>query len=81
MENKPRPRLLGVLLKAILLFVLFNFAFIFVKDVPLGKLTLYNSIIPGRERFPFGEVREAYNQSLFDLGVHCSGLNKLWQGN
>ncbi len=33
MENKPRPRLLGVLLKAILLFVLFNFAFIFVKDV------------------------------------------------
>jgi len=67
MENKPRIRLIGVLLKATLLFVLFNFAFILIKDVPLGKLSLYNSIFPGRERFPFGETRESYNLSLFDL--------------
>ncbi len=64
-QNKPR--LFIVLLKAALLFVLFNFAFIFVKDVPVGKLSLYNSIFPGRERFPFGETRESYNLSLFDL--------------
>lgn len=67
MENKPRIRLFGVLLKAALLLVLFNFAFLLIKDVPLGKLTFYNSIFLGRERFPFGEAREAYNQSLFDL--------------
>ena len=67
MENNPRIRLFGVLLKAAILFLLFNFAFILISDVPLGRLTLYNSIFPGRERFPFGEAREAYNQSLFDL--------------
>ena len=67
MENKPRVRLFSVLLKAALFFVLFNFAFIFVKGIPLGKLSLYNSLFPGRERFPFGETRESYNLSLFDL--------------
>src|SRR5512138_2827439 len=65
MENNPR--LLGVLLKATLLFVLFNLAFILFKDIPLGKLSLYNSVFPGRERFPFGETKESYNLSLFDL--------------
>ena len=40
---------------------------ILIKGVPLGKLSLYNSIFPGRERFPFGEARESYNLSLFDL--------------
>jgi hypothetical protein len=66
-QTKPRIRLFLVLLKAILLFVLFNFAFIFVNDAPIGKLSLYNSIFPGRERFPFGETRESYNLSLFNL--------------
>ena len=65
MQNKPR--LFSVLLKATALFLLFNFAFPFFKDLPLGKLTLYNSIFPGRERFPFGETRESYSLSLFDL--------------
>ncbi len=62
-----KPRLFGVLLKAALLFALFSFAFLRITDVPLGKLTLYNSFFPGRERFPFGETRESYNLSLFDL--------------
>jgi hypothetical protein len=65
--NKPRIRLFAVLIKAILLFVFFNFAFIFLSRIPFGKLSLYNSIFPGRERFPFGETRESYNLSLFDL--------------
>ena len=67
MENKPRIRLIAVLLKAVLLLVLCNFAFLLIKGVPLGKLTLYNSLFPGRERFPFGEARESYNLSLFDI--------------
>jgi hypothetical protein len=60
-------RLFPLLLKATLLFVVFNLAFILVNRVSLGKISLYNSIFPGRERFPFGETREAYNLSLFDL--------------
>jgi hypothetical protein len=66
-QTKPRIRLFPLLLKAILLFVLFNFAFVSINRIPLGKLSLYNSIFPGRERFPFGETRESYNLSLFDL--------------
>src|SRR5258706_13313095 len=65
MQNKPR--LFAVLIKATLLFVLFNFAFIFTHNIPFGKLSLYNIIFPGRERFPFGETKETYNLSLFDL--------------
>ena len=66
-QNKPRIRLFGVLLKATLLFVLFNFAFMLINDIPVGSLSLYNSIFPGRERLPFGETRESYNLSLFNL--------------
>ncbi len=65
MQNKPR--LFAVLIKASLIFVLFNFAFILTHNTPFGKLSLYNSVFPGRERFPFGETRESYNLSLFDL--------------
>lgn len=65
MENKPR--LFLVLLKATLLVVLFNFAFISASNIPLGKFSLYNSVFPGRERFPFGESQKGYNLSLFDL--------------
>jgi hypothetical protein len=65
--TKPRIRLFPLLLKATLLFVSFNFAFILISKFPLGKLSLYNSVFPGRERFPFGETRESYNLSLFNL--------------
>jgi len=66
-QKQPRVRLFGVLLKASLLFVLFNVAFLFMNDIPFGKLSLYNFVFPGRERFPFGETRQAYNLSLFNL--------------
>ena len=66
-QTSPRIRLFGVLLKAALLFVLCNLAFLFIRNIPLGKISFYNSIFPGRERFPFGETRESYNLSLFDL--------------
>jgi len=69
---KPRIRLFPVLLKATLLFVLFNFAFVFTNKTPFGKVSLYNSVFPGRERFPFGETRESYNLSLFNLDAMFS---------
>lgn len=67
MQPKPASiNLVRVLLKAGILFALFNFAFILVDLEALGKLSLYNRLFPGRERFPFGETREAYNLSLFN---------------
>jgi len=64
-QNKPR--LFTVLLKAIVLIAVFNFAFILLKDIPLGKFSLYNSLFPGRERLPFGDHPQAYNLNMFDL--------------
>jgi hypothetical protein len=66
-QTQPRIRVFRVLLKTILLFVLFNLAFMLINKIPFGRLSLYNSIFPGRERFPFGETRASYNLSLFDL--------------
>ena len=66
-QKQPSIHLSGVLLKAALLFGLFSFIFIFIKEIPFGNLSLYNSVFPGRARFPFGETRESYNLSLFDL--------------
>ena len=56
-----------IVLKAGILFALFNFAFIFVNSESLGKFSLYNSLLRGRERFPFGETRESYNISLYNV--------------
>jgi len=66
-QNKPSVNTFRVLIKAGVLFALFNFMFIFVKGESFGKFSLYNRVFPGRERFPFGETREAYNLSLFNL--------------
>jgi hypothetical protein len=66
-QKKASINLFRVLLKAGILFALFNFAFIFVDVAPLGRLSLYNSLFPGRERFPFGETRASYNLSLYNL--------------
>lgn len=64
---QPRIRLFPLLVKTALLFVLFNLVFLVLRDVPIAKVTLYNFLFPGRERFPFGETRESYNLSLFNL--------------
>ncbi len=66
-ENKPRIRLFAVLLKATLLFALFNFAFPFLQGIPFDNFSLYNSVFPGRERLPYGDVPESYSVSLFDI--------------
>ncbi len=63
------PFLRNVLLKAMALFLLANliFAAWFPMDT-LGRISAYNLIFPGRERFPFGEdSRHAYNLSLDNL--------------
>lgn len=42
---------LRILIKAIVLFVIFNYAFIFVPDSVLWRVSLYNTLIPGKTRF------------------------------
>jgi hypothetical protein len=45
-----------------------DLVFIFLNPASLGKLSLYNSLFSGRERFPFGEdSSQSYNLSLFNL--------------
>lgn len=44
-----------LLIKAVILFLIVNYGFIAFADSSYGKLTLYNHLIPGRIRLPFGE--------------------------
>jgi len=60
--------LLRVLLKALLLYLALNLLVALAGDLPGGGWSIYNRLVPGRQRLPFGEPpREAYNFSLFDL--------------
>lgn len=60
----------NVFLKGLLLFLAFNLVWALVDPGGLGKLSLYNTILRGRERLPYGEdPAESYNLSLFDIEV------------
>ena len=55
--------------KAALLFVLFNVVFAAIMPLDaLGTLSLYNVLLPGRERLPYGEEpAQSYNLSLYNI--------------
>ena len=58
----------NVLVKGLILFLILDLAYIAVNPAWLGRVSLYNHLFPGRERFPFGEdSAQSYNLSLFDL--------------
>jgi hypothetical protein len=59
----------GVLVKGLLLFLALNLIFAWLNPLPaVGRITIYNGIVPGRARLPFGETPDkAYNLSLFSL--------------
>lgn len=64
--NKSFP--IRVLLKALILFVSVNLVFAVTNPLPLiGHVTIYNWLVPGRERLPYGESSAAYNLSLNSL--------------
>lgn len=66
MENKINPWRL--LVKALLLYVAVNLAFSYFNP-PVGKLSLYNTLVAGRERFPFERTRglqAIYNVAIFE---------------
>jgi hypothetical protein len=64
----------NVLLKALLLLVIFNLLLAFLPRISdKDQLSLYNNLVPGRQRFPFGEApQQAYNFSLYDLDAMFS---------
>lgn len=59
----------NVLLKALLLFVALNLIFAAADPLAgLGRISAYNTLLPGRERLPFGEnPSRSYNLSLYSL--------------
>ncbi len=60
-----------VVAKAALLFVVFNLLFAAVKPLNiLGGISLYNWLVTGRERLPYGEnSAESYNLSLNNIAA------------
>jgi hypothetical protein len=57
-----------LLIKAAALLVVVALLFTQIDSDWLGRLTLYNHIVPGRARLPFGEDQQgAYNLSLYNL--------------
>jgi hypothetical protein len=68
MKPTPPIRPLAVLLKGLALFIVLDLLLAACPLSGLGRLSLYNGLFPGRQRFPFGEnPAESYNLSLFDL--------------
>jgi hypothetical protein len=59
----------NVLVKALVLFIAVNGIFAAVDLLPsLGRISVYNRLVPGRVRLPYGEHPESdYNLSLFNL--------------
>lgn len=55
--------------KAALLFILLNVIFAALNPMEaLGRLSLYNRLLPGRERLPYGEqIEQSYNLSLNNI--------------
>src|SRR5258706_5934873 len=60
-----------VVIKGLILFAVVNIIFALINPIPaLGSLSLYNVLIPGRPRLPYGEnPAESYNLSLTDLNT------------
>lgn len=57
-----------IFLKATLLFVVFNLLLALFPSGQGVRWSVYNHLVPGRERLPFGEnPSQAYNLSLFDV--------------
>ncbi|MBZ0306526.1 MAG: hypothetical protein K8I82_10710, partial [Anaerolineae bacterium] len=63
--------LIRVLLKTAFLFALLNLLFALLYPMNfLGKMSLYNTLLPGRERLPYGEnASQSYNLSLNNLNA------------
>ncbi len=61
--------ILRVVVKAAILFVLLNVVFAMLNPMEaLGRPSLYNHLLPGRQRLPYGEqIADSYNLSLTNI--------------
>ncbi|UCH59280.1 MAG: hypothetical protein JSV61_13805 [Anaerolineales bacterium] len=68
-ETQNRISYPNLLLKTLSLFILLNMLFAWIQPLPaLGKLSVYNNLIPGRIRLPYSDVpQRSYNLSLYNL--------------
>jgi len=69
--------LLRVIIKATILFVVCNIVFAALMPIEtLGSISLYNTLLPGRERLPYGEnSAESYNLSLYNIPAMMTSLS------
>src|SRR6476659_6539141 len=59
---------LRFVIKALVLFVLANLVFAVSNPMPaLGHLSVYNWLVPGRDRLPYWESNESYNLGIYSL--------------
>ena len=60
---------LRVVVKAAILFALVNVVFALVNPLgALGRVSVYNTLVPGRDRLPYGEnPAQSYNLSTFNI--------------
>lgn len=59
---------LRIIAKAAVLFVLINLLFVWVNPMEtLERASLYNTLLPGRLRLPYGENPASYNLNLFNV--------------
>jgi len=74
-NNPEKYNIFRIFIKGILLFLILNFLFIGINQLPLGKITFYNLLFPGRERFPFGEnPSQSYNLTINNIDAMFSSL-------
>lgn len=59
----------NTIIKGLFLFLVLNIAFAAINPIPsIAKISIYNHLVPGRLRFPFGESpATSYNLSLYSL--------------
>lgn len=62
---------LRVIIKALILFLLVNLIFLVLEpSSAIGRFSLYNHLLPGRLRLPYGDIPEkAYNLSLYNINA------------
>jgi len=57
-----------IIIKTFVILFIVNFGWIFISRLPIGKLSLYNSVFNGRSRLPFGgNTKRSNNLSLYNL--------------
>ena len=69
MQDTNWPRFLRILVRVVLFLLIFNLLFALIQPQAFfGRVSAYNTIFPGRERFPFGEYpEEAYNLTINNI--------------